>query len=42
MKEDWGSCGLFVRKIFALVKPNVTGIVLTPMRFLPFDRVRVY
>jgi len=33
---------LFVRKIFALVKPNVTGIVLTPMRFLPFDRVRVY
>jgi peptide/nickel transport system substrate-binding protein len=42
LKEDWGSCGLFVRKIFALLKPNVMGIVLTPMRFLPFDRIRVY
>ena len=40
--DDWGSCGLFVRKIVALVKPNVTGIFLTPMRFLPFDRVKIY
>jgi ABC-type transport system substrate-binding protein len=40
--DDWASCGLFVRKIAALVKPNVTGIFLTPMRLLPFDRVKIY
>lgn len=39
LMDDWGSCGIFMRTNVALVKPNVQGVTLSPMRFLPFDRV---
>jgi oligopeptide transport system substrate-binding protein len=41
LMEDWGTCGLFVRTMVALVKPSVSGVTLTPMRFLPFDKVTI-
>jgi ABC-type transport system substrate-binding protein len=41
LMDDWGSCGIFVRTSVALVKPNVGGVTLTPMRFLPFDKVEI-
>ena len=39
--DDWGTCGLFVRTNVALVKPNVKGVVLSPMRLLAFDKVTI-
>jgi oligopeptide transport system substrate-binding protein len=39
LMDDWGSCGIFMRTGVALVRPNVQGVTLSPMRFLPFDRV---
>ncbi len=39
--DDWGTCGLFVRTNIAVVKPNVKGVVLAPMRFLPYDKVTI-
>ncbi len=36
---DWGTCGLYMRTIVAVVRPNVRGVVLSPFRFLPFDKV---
>lgn len=41
LMDDWGTCGIFVRTIVALIKPNVSGATLTPMRFLPFDKVAI-
>ena len=39
--DDWGTCGLFMRTAVALVKPNVKGVVLGPMRMLPYAKVTV-
>ncbi len=39
--DDWGTCGIFMRTGVVAVKPNVTGVTLTSMRFLPFDRVAI-
>ena len=39
--DDWGTCGLFVRTSVAVVKPNVKGVKLAPMRMLPYDKVTV-
>ena len=39
--DDWGTCGLFVRTSVAVVKPNVKGVVLAPMRMLPYDKVTI-
>ena len=41
LMDDWGTCGLFVRINVALVKPNVKGVTLMPMRLLPFDKVEI-
>lgn len=38
---EWGTCGLYMRTIVALVKPNVRGVVLSPFRFLPYDAVSI-
>ncbi len=39
--NDWGTCPTTVRMQIAAVKPNVTGIALTPFRFLPFNAVKI-
>jgi ABC-type transport system substrate-binding protein len=39
--DDWGTCGLFVRTNVAVVKPNVSGVKIVPMRFLPFGSVKI-
>ena len=39
--DDWGTCGLFVRTSVAVVKPNVKGVVLAPMRMLPYAKVTI-
>ncbi|MBL8699047.1 MAG: ABC transporter substrate-binding protein [Alphaproteobacteria bacterium] len=39
--DDFGTCGLFVRTQVALVKPNVKGVTLTPMRYLPYGGVTI-
>ena len=39
--DDWGTCGLFVRTAVAVVKPNVKGVVLAPMRMLPYAKVTI-
>lgn len=39
--EDWGTCPTTVRMQVALVKPNVSGVSLTPFRFLPFGDVKI-
>jgi ABC-type transport system substrate-binding protein len=38
---EWGTCGLFMRTIVAVVKPNVQGVVLSPFRFLPYESVSI-
>jgi len=37
--EDWGTCPTTVRMQIAAVKPDVEGVRLTPLRFLPFNTV---
>lgn len=39
--DDWGTCGIFVRTNVAVVKPNVKGVTLAPMRMLPYDKVTI-
>ncbi len=39
--DDWGTCPLTVPMHIALVKPGVSGVRLTPFRFLPFSSVDV-
>ncbi len=39
--DDWGTCGIFVRTNVAVVKPNVTGVTLAPMRMLPYEKVTI-
>jgi len=39
--DDWGTCGLYVRTSVAVVKPNVKGVVLAPMRMLPYGKVTI-
>lgn len=39
--DEFGTCGLFVRTQVALVKPNVKGVSLTPMRYLPYGGVTI-
>ncbi len=39
--DDWGTCGLFVRTAVAVVKPNVKGVTLAPMRMLPYAKVTI-
>jgi len=39
--DDWGTCGITVQSHVAAIKPNVKGVVLTPMRFLPFGNVTI-
>lgn len=39
--DDWGTCPTTVRMQVALVKPNVSGVTLTPFRFLPFGDVKI-
>ena len=39
--DDWGTCGLYVRTAVAVVKPNVKGVVLAPMRMLPYGKVTI-
>lgn len=39
--DDWGTCGLFMRTAVTLVKPNVKGVVLSPMRILPYGKVTI-
>ncbi|MBM3526428.1 MAG: ABC transporter substrate-binding protein, partial [Alphaproteobacteria bacterium] len=39
--DEFGTCGLFVRTQVALVKPNVKGVTLTPMRYLPYGGVTI-
>ncbi len=39
--DDWGTCGIFVRTAVLVVKPNVKGVVLAPMRVRPFDKVTI-
>ena len=39
--DDWGTCGIFVRTAVAVVKPNVKGVVLAPMRMLPYAKVSI-
>ncbi|MEO8544256.1 MAG: ABC transporter substrate-binding protein [Burkholderiaceae bacterium] len=39
--DDWGTCGIFVRTSVLVVKPNVKGVVLAPMRVRPFDKVTI-
>ncbi|MBI3505688.1 MAG: ABC transporter substrate-binding protein [Proteobacteria bacterium] len=39
--DDWGTCGIFVRTSVAVVKPNVKGVTLAPMRMLPYDSVSI-
>jgi ABC-type transport system substrate-binding protein len=41
LMDDWGTCGIFVRTSVAVVKPNVTGVTLAPMRMLPYDKVTI-
>jgi oligopeptide transport system substrate-binding protein len=36
---DWGACPTTVRMQIAAVKPDVQGVHLTPLRFLPFNTV---
>ena len=39
--EDWGTCPTTVRMQVALKKPYLTGVRLTPFRFLPFNTVKI-
>ena len=39
--DDWGTCGIFVRTNVAVVKPNVKGVTLAPMRMLPYAKVTI-
>ena len=39
--NDWGTCPTTVRMQVSAVKPNVTGVQLTPFRFLPFNTVKM-
>ncbi len=39
--NDWGTCPTTVRMQISAVKPNVTGVVLSPFRFLPFNSVKI-
>jgi len=39
--DDWGTCGIFVRTSVALVKSNVKGVTLAPMRMLPYEKVTI-
>ena len=39
--DEFGTCGLFVRTQVALVKANVKGVTLTPMRYLPYGDVTI-
>jgi peptide/nickel transport system substrate-binding protein len=39
--DDWGTCPTTVRMQVSAVKPNVSGVHLTPFRFLPFNTVKV-
>ncbi len=39
--DDWGTCGIFVRTSVAVVKQNVKGVTLAPMRMLPYDKVTI-
>jgi ABC-type transport system substrate-binding protein len=39
--DDWGTCGIVVQTHVATIKPNVKGVTLTPMRFLPFGDVTI-
>ena len=39
--NDWGTCPTTVRMQVSAVKPNVTGVHLTPFRFLPFNAVKM-
>lgn len=41
LMDDWGTCPTTVRMQVALVKPNVSGVSLTPFRFLPFGDVKI-
>ena len=41
LMDDWGTCGLFMRTAIAVVKPNVKGVVLGPMRMLPYGKVTI-
>ncbi len=41
LMDDWGTCPLPARMQIAVIKPNVTGVHLTPFRFLPFAEVAV-
>jgi len=39
--DGFGTCGLLVQSHVAVVKPNVKGVALTPMRFLPYGNVTI-
>lgn len=39
--DDWGTCGIYMPTAITVVKPNVKGVVLGPMRLLPFGNVTI-
>lgn len=41
LMKDWGTCPTTVRMQVALVKPNVSGVKVTPFRFLPFGNAQI-